>query len=115
MAVVDSQIFEFVEMEVCGKYILGTHGDLEKKDSLLTLSTVFRRKHGRDIDYFLTGHLHSAASEDVVGMKSIRVSSLCGTDEYAKNKRLFSAPGQTMLFFRENVNSYTRIDIEFER
>ena len=115
VAVVDSQIFEFVEMEVCGKYILGTHGDLEKKDSLLTLSTVFRRKHGRDIDYFLTGHLHSAASEDVVGMKSIRVSSLCGTDEYAKNKRLFSAPGQTMLFFRENVNSYTRIDIEFER
>ena len=113
--IVDTQIFEFVELDVCGKHILGTHGDLEKKDSLLTLSAVFRRRHGRDIDYLLTGHWHNAASEDAVGMKSIRVSSLCGADEYAKNKRLFSAPGQTMLFFRENVNSYTRIDIEFER
>lgn len=113
--IVDAQIFEFVELDVCGKYIVATHGDLEKKDSLLTLGTVFRRKHGRDIDYLLTGHLHSAALEDVAGMKNIRVSSLCGTDEYAKNKRLFSAPGQTMLFFRDGTNSYGRVDIEFER
>ena len=29
------------------------------------------------------------------------VPSLCGVDEYANNKRLYSAPGQLMLVFNE--------------
>ena len=36
-----------------------------------------------------------------LGIDSMIVPSLCGVDEYANNKRLYSAPGQLMLVFNE--------------
>ena len=36
---------------------------------------------------------------DLLDIESILIRSLCGTDEYANNKRLYSKPGQTLIVF----------------
>ncbi len=92
--------YEFIYLNVCGYNIVGAHGDLEKfKQFGLTVNTLFTKKYGKTIDYTVSADKHHIEEFEQLGIESILVRSLCGTDEYSNNNRLYSAPGQTLMIF----------------
>lgn len=98
--IIKSEYYEFLYLNVCGYNIVGAHGDLEKfKQFGLTVNTLFTKKYGKTIDYTLSADKHHIEEFETIGIESILVRSLCGTDEYANNNRLYSAPGQTLMIF----------------
>lgn len=98
--IVKSEYYEFLYLNVCGYNIVGAHGDLEKfKQFGLTVNTLFTKKYGKTIDYTISADKHHIEEFETMGIESILVRSLCGTDEYANNNRLYSAPGQTLMIF----------------
>lgn len=98
--IIKSEYYEFLYLNVCGYNIVGAHGDLEKfKQFGLTVNTLFTKKYGKTIDYTVSADKHHIEEFETMGVESILVRSLCGTDEYANNHRLYSAPGQTLMIF----------------
>lgn len=98
--IVKSEYYEFIYLNVCGYNIVGAHGDLEKfKQFGLTVNTLFTKKYGKTIDYTVSADKHHIEEFETMGIESILVRSLCGTDEYANNNRLYSEPGQTLMVF----------------
>lgn len=98
--IIKSDYYEFLYLNVCGYNIVGAHGDLEKfKQFGLTVNTLFTKRYGKTIDYTISADKHHIEEFETIGIESILVRSLCGTDEYANNNRLYSAPGQTLMIF----------------
>lgn len=98
--IIKSEYYEFIYLNVCGYNIVGAHGDLEKfKQFGLTVNTLFTKKYGKTIDYTVSADKHHIEEFETMGIESILVRSLCGTDEYANNHRLYSEPGQTLMVF----------------
>lgn len=98
--VIDSEFYEFIYFDVCGYSVVATHGDLDKfKDIGVTINSLFSKKFGKTIDYTFSGDKHHLESFEQFGIESSLVGSLCGTDEYANNKRLYSYPMQTLCIF----------------
>lgn len=98
--IIKSEYYEFIYLNVCGYNIVGAHGDLEKfKQFGLTANTLFTKKYGKTIDYTVSADKHHIEEFEQMGIESILVRSLCGTDEYSNNNRLYSAPGQTLMIF----------------
>ena len=98
--VVDSEYYEFIYFDVCGHNVVCTHGDLDKfSDIGLVVNSVFTKKYGKTIDYTFSGDKHHLESFEQFGVESALVGSLCGTDEFANNKRLYSNPMQTLCIF----------------
>lgn len=98
--IIDSEYHEFIYFNVCGKNIVCTHGDIDKfKDLGLTVNSLFSKKYGKTIDYTFSGDKHHLESFEQFGIESTLVGSLCGTDEYANNRRLYSNPMQTLCIF----------------
>lgn len=98
--IIKSDYYEFIYLNVCGYNIVGAHGDLEKfKQFGLTVNTLFTKKYGKTIDYTVSADKHHIEEFEQIGIESILVRSLCGTDEYSNNNRLYSAPGQTLMIF----------------
>lgn len=101
--VVDSEFYEFIYFDVCGYNIVATHGDLDKfKDIGVTINSLFSKKYGKTIDYTFSGDKHHLESFEQFGIESALVGSLCGTDEFANNKRLYSNPMQTLCIFTQD-------------
>jgi hypothetical protein len=87
-------------MQICGYNIVCAHGDLERfRDFGVTVNTLFTKKYGKTIDYTFSGDKHHLEAFEQFGVESALVGSLCGTDEYANNKRLYSNPMQTLCVF----------------
>jgi len=98
--VVDSEYHEFIHFTVCGYNIVCTHGDLDQfKNIGVIVNTIFSKKYGKAIDYTFSGDKHHLESFEQFGIESALVGSLCGTDEFANNKRLYSNPMQTLCIF----------------
>ncbi|MGN5457157.1 MAG: hypothetical protein ACI4XN_14290, partial [Candidatus Kurthia intestinigallinarum] len=98
--ILDSEYYEFIYMQICGCNIVCTHGDLDKfKDIGITVNSLFTKKYGKSIDYTFSADKHHLESFEQFGIESTLVGSLCGTDEYANNKRLYSNPTQTLCIF----------------
>lgn len=107
----DSNTHEIVSLTPCGHEIGATHGDLDAgKDATLILSKLYEKNYGAPMEYLITGHMHNSFVHENLDIEQIGVGSLCGTDEYAKNKRLFSRPSQTLLIFNnEGLDSVHEI------
>jgi len=102
---------EFVFLNVAGVDICGAHGDLDSvKTSPKLLSTLFRKTYGKDIQCILLADKHHSESFEEFGIEAYIASSLCGTDEYANNKRLYSTPSQMMMI----VNKESGIDAVYK-
>lgn len=102
---------EFLFLNVCGHDICAAHGDLDSvKSSPRLLATLFHKKYGKDIEYILLGDKHHIESFNELGVTSMICGSLCGTDDYANNKRLFSYPSQLLLI----VNDKCGVDAEYK-
>lgn len=100
VSVIESEYYEFIYLNVLGYDIVAAHGDLEKFKSFgVTVNTLFNKKYGRTIDYTISADKHHIEEFESLGIESILVRSLCGTDDYANNNRLYSAPGQTLMIF----------------
>lgn len=98
--IIDSEYYEFIYFDVCGYNIVCTHGDLDKfSDIGVVVNSLFTKKYGKTIDYTFSGDKHHLESFEQFGIESALVGSLCGTDEYANNKRLYSNPMQTLCIF----------------
>ena len=98
--IVDSEYYEFIYMNVCGHNVVCTHGDLDRfKDLGVIVNSLFSKKYGKTIDYTFSGDKHHLESFEQFGIESTLVGSLCGSDEYANNKRLYSNPMQTLCIF----------------
>ena len=98
--IIKSDYYEFVYLNVCGYNIVGAHGDLERfKQFGLIVNTVFTKKYGLNIDYTLSADKHHIEEFEQIGIESVLIRSLCGADDYANSRRLYSAPGQTLMIF----------------
>lgn len=98
--IVDSEYYEFIYCNVCGYNVVCTHGDLDRfKDLGVIVNSLFSKKYGKTIDYTFSGDKHHLESFEQFGIESTLVGSLCGTDEFANSKRLYSQPMQTLCIF----------------
>lgn len=101
---------EFVFFDPCGFNMCASHGDLDSvKSSPQMLSTLFHKVYGKDICYVLLGDKHHRESFEELGVVATICGSLCGSDEYANNKRLYSVPSQLLLI----VNPEVGVDAEY--
>lgn len=89
---------EFLFFDVCGHGFCAAHGDLDNvRSAPCVLSTLSRRACGKDIECILLGDKHHTESFDDMGITSLLCGALCGSDDYANNKRLYSSPSQLLL------------------
>ena len=101
---------EFLFVNACGHDICATHGDLDNvKNAPRLLSTLFYKRYGKDVEYILLGDKHHIESFNEIGVTAMLCGSLCGADDYANNKRLYSAPSQILLI----VNPEYGVDAEY--
>lgn len=85
---------EFIKLEICGEGIVATHGDLDKvRDFGVTASMLFAKSMSCPISYAIMADKHHIEGLDRFGVESIVVPSLCGSDDHAHSKRLYSKPG----------------------
>lgn len=102
---------EFLFVDSCGHEICAAHGDLDSvKSSPRLLSTLFQKKCGKNIEYIILGDKHHRESFDELCVEAMICGSLCGSDEYANNKRLYSTPSQLLLI----VNEKDGVDAEYK-
>ena len=98
--IVESEFKEFTKLNVLGYNICCVHGDLDSiKNIGVTVNTLFNRLYGETIDYTVSGDKHHLEEFEQFDIESIIIRSLCGTDEYANNRRLYSYPMQTLCIF----------------
>lgn len=98
--ILESEFKEFTKLNVLGYNICCVHGDLDSiKNIGVTVNTLFNRLYGETIDYTVSGDKHHLEEFEQFDIESIIIRSLCGTDEYANNKRLYSKAGQTLMIF----------------
>ncbi len=101
---------EFICLRVCGHDFCATHGDLDNiQQSPRLIGTLFQKTYGRNIEYILLGDQHHRSSFDELGITSMLCGSLCGTDDYANEHRLYSTPSQMLLI----VNKEDGVDAEY--
>ncbi len=108
--VVDDNGDEFIVLSVAGHDIVAAHGDIDNvKQAPRLLATLFSKRFGRNIEYVILGDKHHRESFEELGVTSVICGSLCGADDYANGKRLYSTPSQLLLV----VNPTHGVDAEY--
>lgn len=103
--------YEILFLEVCNHGICAAHGDLDSvKGSPKLLHTLLQKNYDIDFEYLILGDKHHYERFDELGITSVICGSLCGTDDYANEKRLYSDPSQLLLI----VNEKEGIDAEYK-
>lgn len=114
VSISQNMFYEFIYCQICGHDIIGTHGDLDNFKKLGTdMHMLFSKQFGFDVEYVFSGDRHHSESNDSYGIENVLVSSLCGTDEYANNKRLYAKAGQTLCIFNKEDGKVCTYNITF--
>lgn len=101
---------EFLFVNACGHDICASHGDLDGvKVTPRLFQTLFSKKYGNNVECVLLADKHHRESFDDCGIVSMICGALCGTDDYANERRLYAVPSQTMLI----INKQDGIDAEY--
>ena len=101
---------EFLLVNVCGHEFCASHGDLDSvKTSPRLLTALFHKQYGIDLEYIILGDKHHRENFEELGVTAMICGSLCGSDDYANDKRLFSLPTQALLIVNENIG----VDAEY--
>lgn len=109
--VADASADEFLLFDVCGHTFCAAHGDLDSvKGSPRLFHTLFQKKAGKSIEYVLLGDKHHIEGCEELGIDAMICGSLCGTDDYANGKRLYSTPYQLLMI----VNAEEGVDGEYK-
>ncbi len=102
----EAEYYEFLYFSVCGYNICAAHGDLDNvKNAGKTLHTLFAKRYSGDIDYVFLADKHHREEFEELGIESMIVPCLCGTDDYANGKRLYSTPAQLLMVFQPGVGA----------
>lgn len=110
-----NSMHEFVRVSVCGYELGAVHGDLDTKNNLARVtSAVFNKLFHVFPSYVCMGHVHHNSGMDDMGVETMTVGSLSGTDSYANGKRLYATPSQTLLMFNKVDGKECRYDIKFK-
>lgn len=108
--VVNDNGTELMFINAAGHGLCASHGDIDSVKSAPKLFTaLFHKLYGKDVEYILLGDKHHRESFEELGVTAIICGSLCGSDEYANGKRLYSVPSQLLLI----VNRDDGIDAEY--
>lgn len=106
--IVDSVYREFTKLNILGNHICCVHGnDKNFKDIGVIVNNIFTKKYDTSIDYTISGDKHHLEEFEQYGIESILVRSLCGTDDYANSRSLYSKPGQTFMVFNKHGRECT--------
>lgn len=98
--IIYSDYKEFTTLNVCGYNICCVHGNYDNiKELGLMVNTIFNKKYNSQIDYTVSGDKHHLEEFEKLGIENIMIRSLCGTDDYANTRRLYSRAGQTLMIF----------------
>ena len=111
----ESPYHEFIKIDVFNVGLVAPHGDLDNiRDAGLILPALFANTEGAPVKYVVMGDKHHQESYERLGVESYIVGSLCGTDDYANEKRLFSKPSQMMMVFgpEEGLECTYNISVE---
>ena len=101
---------EFIFINAAGHELSASHGDLDSvKTAPRLLTALFAKQYGKNIEYVLLGDKHRRESFEEIGVTSMLCGSLCGSDNYANEKRLYSTPSQMLLIF----NPIDGLDAEY--
>ena len=101
---------EFLFLNVAGHDVCASHGDLDSiKSSPRLLATLFHKQFNKNIEYVLLGDKHHRESFEELGITSMICGALCGADDYASDKRLYSTPSQMLLI----INDKLGLDAEY--
>mgnify|MGYP002626895685 CR=1 FL=1 len=110
-----SEYREYTLLNVVGYNIVCVHGDeFNFKDIGVVSNTIFNKMFGQDISYTISGDKHHYEDIERLGIESILVSSLCGTDNYANSLRLYGKAGQTFMVFNEEYGRESTYHIPVE-
>lgn len=110
----DDKFYEFIYANILGHGVVGVHGDLENFKKLgIDVHMLFSKQYGIDVEYCFSGDKHHLESNDCYGIENVLVASLCGTDNYANDKRLYSKAGQTLCIFNEEDGKVCTYQINF--
>ena len=108
---IDSEFREIIPVKVCGHNIVATHGDLDNiKNIGVVFNTIFSKRFNDGVDYTISADRHHLESFESYGIENIIVRSLCGTDDYAHEHRLYSDAGQSLMLFNQD-GKYCQYDI----
>ena len=98
---------EFIYTDICGYGFCATHGDLDSvKTAPKTLSTLFQKRFGKNIDYIVLADKHHREAFEELGVSAQICGALCGTEDFANGKRLYSDPSQLMLIVAPGEGVY---------
>lgn len=105
---------ECIVFNTCGHDVCCVHGDLDNvKTSPRLFYSLFKKKYGKDIECIILGDKHHRESFEELGVTSILCGALCGADEYASMKRLYSTPSQLLLIFdKDGIDAEYRLRCE---
>lgn len=113
--VVDDGGDEFIIFSAAGHDIAAAHGDLDNvKQAPRLLSVLFNKQFGRNVECVILGDKHHRESFEELGVTSMICGSLCGADDYANQKRLYSTPSQLLLIVSptHGVDAEYRIEVK---
>lgn len=111
--IINSEFEEFIKLNVCGYNICAVHGDLDNIKNLgVTVNTIFSKLYGETIDYTISADKHHLEEFERFDIENILVRSLCGTDDYANDHRLYSSAGQTLMIFTPEDGRYCTANIK---
>ena len=100
VSIIYSEFKEFTRLDVLGYKLCCVHGDLDSlKNVGVTVNTIFSKLYGETIDYTISADKHHLEEFESFDIENVLVRSLCGTDDYANDKRLYSKAGQTLMIF----------------
>lgn len=101
---------DFLFFSPCGFDMCAAHGDLDSvKSSPQMLGSLFHKVYGKDITQIILADKHHHEAFEELGITATICGSLCGSDNYADSKRLYSTPSQ-LLFI---VNPMVGVDAEY--
>lgn len=110
-----SDFKEFTVVDILGYNVCAVHGDLDNVREIAPIvHTLFSQKYGKQIHYVVSGDKHHLEEFDRMGIPAMIVPSLCGCDEYANNKRLYSSAGQTLMIFNKEEGRECTRNIMFK-
>ena len=92
-------------------------GYFAKKDLLpadFTKIQTTAKKFGETIDYTFSADKHHLEELERYDIESVLIRSLCGTDDYANEHRLYSSAGQSLFIFDPNYGREATYNIKFK-
>ena len=92
----------------CGKKIMFAHGHQDSINQSFQNYVGLSREW---VDHIILAHYHSAKSKEYQGATVTVNGSICGTEQYAFGKRLFSDPSQTLLIIDDDVETNIKIKL----